>query len=298
MPMVLIVDDTAVDRRLAGGILEKSSDLSVCYAENGNEALLKIGNELPDLVVTDLQMPELDGLQLVNQINERYPNLPVVLMTAHGSEVIAAQALASGAACYVPKNDLAENLAETVSHILAISNSDARYNKLTSCAKKTEFEFELVNDPDLIEPIVELVQQLVSSQQLMDSTNRVRLGVAMEHALSNAMIRGNLEMCRDEFPVITAENASQRANAAPYRDRLVHVHILVTRDKCQLVIRDEGPGFDVSLVPKAGDPESFKDGIGRGLVLMTTFMDQVEFSSDGRQVTMVKCRTDLPNKPR
>ena len=298
MPTVLIVDDTAVDRRLAGGILEKASELDVCYAENGNEALLKIGNELPDLVVTDLQMPELDGLQLVNQINERYPSLPVVLMTAHGSEVIAAQALASGAACYVPKNDLAENLAETVSHILAISDSDARYNKLISCAKKTEFEFELVNDPELIEPIVDLVQQLVCSQELMDSTSRVRLGVAMEHALLNAMIRGNLEMTREEFPVITPENASERNADPAYADRKVYVHILVTRDKCELLIRDEGPGFDVSMVPKAGDPESFKDGIGRGLVLMTTFMDQVEFSKNGREVSMVKGRTDLPNKPR
>ncbi|MDB4778295.1 response regulator [bacterium] len=298
MPTVLIVDDTAVDRRLAGGILEKSSELEVCYAENGTEALLKIGNELPDLVVTDLQMPELDGLQLVNQINERYPNLPVVLMTAHGSEVIAAQALASGAACYVPKNDLAENLAETVSHILAISDSDARYNKLISCAKKTEFEFELVNDPELIEPIVDLVQQLICSQELMDSTSRVRLGVAMEHALLNAMIRGNLEMSRDEFPVVTPENAGERSRNSDFENRMVYVHILVTLDKCEILIRDQGPGFDVAMVPKAGDPDSFKDGIGRGLVLMTTFMDHVEFSQHGRQVSMTKGRTNLPNKPR
>ncbi len=298
MPTVLIVDDTAVDRRLAGGILEKSSELEVCYAENGNEALLKIGNELPDLVLTDLQMPELDGLQLVNQISERYPNLPVVLMTAHGSEVIAAQALASGAACYVPKNDLAENLAETVSHILAISDSDARYSKLISCAKKTEFEFELVNDPELIEPIVDLVQQLICSQELMDSASRVRLGVAMEHALLNAMIRGNLEMSRDEFPVVTPENAGERCRNPDFANRMVFVHILVTPDKCELLIRDQGPGFDVARVPKAGDPDSFKDGIGRGLVLMTTFMDQVEFSQHGRQVSMIKGRTNLPNKPR
>jgi CheY-like chemotaxis protein len=298
MPTVLIVDDTAVDRRLAGGILEKTSEVEVCYAENGNEALMKIGNELPDLVVTDLQMPELDGLQLVNQITERYPSLPVVLMTAHGSEVIAAQALASGAACYVPKTDLADNLAETVLHILAISDSDARYNKLISCATKTEFEFELVNDPELIEPIVDLIQQLVCSQELVDSTSRVRLGVAVEHALLNAMIRGNLEMSRDEFPVITAENASERACLSAFEGRKVYVHILVTKDQCELKIRDEGPGFDVSTVPKAGDPESFKDGIGRGLVLMTTFMDKVEFSSDGRQVVMSKLCCDTPKKPR
>ncbi len=298
MATVLVVDDTAVDRRLAGGILEKHTELEVCYAENGNEALAKIGNELPDLVVTDLQMPELDGLQLVNQISERYPTLPVVLMTAHGSEVIAAQALANGAACYVPKTDLAENLADTVSHILAIADSDSRNKKLIRCATKTEFDFELNNDPDLIEPLVDLVLQIVGSQDLMDSTSRVRLGVAMEHALVNAMIRGNLEMLRSDFPVVTSGAAQERSLDDKYVNRKVHVHILVDREKCEINIRDEGPGFDVAIVPKAGDPESFRDGSGRGLVLMTTFMDQVEFADQGRQVSMIKRRRDLPKKPR
>ena len=92
MPTILVVDDTAVDRRLAGGLLENAPNVDVCYAANGNEALLRIGSNLPDLVLTDLQMTDLDGLELVTSINERYPEIPVVLMTAHGSEVIAAGA--------------------------------------------------------------------------------------------------------------------------------------------------------------------------------------------------------------
>ena len=298
MPRVLVVDDTAVDRRLAGGILEKDLELDVSYAEDGSEALQKIGHELPDLVLTDLQMPNLDGLELVNHITEQYPNLPVVLMTAHGSETIAAQALANGAACYVPKNDLAESLLETVSQILAFADSDVRYSNLVNCAVKTEFEFELVNDIQLIEPLVDLVQQLASSQELFDSTSRVRVGVALEHALSNAMIRGNLEMSRDEFPIVTSENSRERNEQEPYSDRSVNVQILVTAEKCEVRIKDRGPGFDVSIVPKSGDPEAFKDGVGRGLVLMTTFMDQVEFSDSGRELMMCKFCTESSVQPR
>ena len=130
----------------------------------------KSATSCPDLVLTDLQMPDLDGLQLVNSINERYPDVPVVLMTAHGSEVIAAQALASGAASYVPKSDLADSLVETVMHILAMSDSDARYKKLMRSAKKVHFEFELDNDLRVIDPLVDLIQQVVASQDLFDST--------------------------------------------------------------------------------------------------------------------------------
>jgi len=53
MATILVVDDTAVDRKLAGGLLESTENLDVCYAENGKEALQQIGINVPDLVVTD-----------------------------------------------------------------------------------------------------------------------------------------------------------------------------------------------------------------------------------------------------
>ncbi len=118
MSKVLVVDDSPVDRRLAGRLLEMRHDpvygdeptgLLVVYASNGKEALEAIAAEAPDAVVTDLQMPEMNGLALVLQIRIRYPLLPVILMTAHGSEDLAVQALQGGAASYVPKRELREN---------------------------------------------------------------------------------------------------------------------------------------------------------------------------------------------
>jgi len=84
VPQVLVVDDSASDRMLAGAILQKEPGIKVVYAADGAEALKKIEQELPDAVVTDLNMPELDGLQLVACIKQGYPLLPVILMTAQG----------------------------------------------------------------------------------------------------------------------------------------------------------------------------------------------------------------------
>lgn len=290
MPRVLVVDDTAVDRRLAGGLLEKSPNLEVTYANNGNEAIESIREQMPDLVLTDLQMPDIDGLQLVTSITEQHPDLPVVLMTAHGSENVAAQALANGAACYVPKVDLADELLATVSQILSMADSDQRYKKLIGCSRKTEFEFDLENDPGLIDPFVDLIQQVVSSMNLLDSAERVRLGVALEHAVANAMFRGNMEIQRNEANILDRHLVETRMNESPWRDRRVYVNALVTRDLAQFVIRDEGPGFDSSLIPESGDPESFRDGVGRGLVLIKTFMDEVIFNDSGNQITLIKRR--------
>ena len=290
MTSILIVDDTAVDRRLAGGLLESAGDIDVQYAENGQEALDKIGQHLPDLVVTDLQMPELDGLNLVLKISEDYPDLPVILMTAHGSESIAAQALANGAASFVPKTELAECLAETAIHILALSQNDNSYKKLLECTTKADFEFDLVSDPDIIPPLVEMIQQIIVNQETFDSRTQVQVGVAFEHALSNALFRGNFEMAREDFAVVSRATSGQRATEAPYKDRKIYVRSLITPESVQFTIRDSGPGFDTSTVPAVEAPESYRDGVGRGLVLIQAFMDEVTFSDSGNEIRMKKSR--------
>lgn len=298
MPTILVVDDTAVDRRLAGGLLENAPNVEVCYAENGKQALLQIGTSLPDLVITDLQMPEIDGLELVTTISEKYPGLPVVLMTAHGSEVVAAQALANGAASFVPKTELAENLLQTAMHILVMAETDSRYKKLVSCATKTDFEFDLENDPGIIDPLIDMVQQVALSQGLLSQNSRVQLGVALEHALLNAMIRGNLELTREEMPVISRAVVEQRRTESPYSERRVYFRSLVTPESAQFTIRDEGPGFDFNSLPEVTDPNSFRDGFGRGLVLIQSFMDEVEFDKNGTELKVTKHRSGGTGKPR
>jgi len=286
MPSVLVVDDTAVDRQLAGGLLEKSPNLTVSFAENGMQALELIQQSCPDLVVTDLQMPEMDGLQLLTSITQSHPEVPVILMTAHGSEVVAAQALANGAASYVPKHSLADNLVETVTHILSMSVTDQRYSRLIQCSTKTEFEFELDNAPELIEPLVELVQQVASSMHLCDSTGRIRIGVALENAIENAMIRGNLELPKSNNDTDDSILVA-RQNDPTYRDRKVFVNALITRDQARFIIRDDGPGFDVQAMTNRDESEALR-GAGRGLVLMRNFMDECDFNDRGNEVTLVK----------
>src|SRR5262249_52106881 len=90
---VLIVDDSPMDRHLAGAIVNKVDGWSAVFASHGKEALELMQRQAPDVVLTDLLMPEMDGLELTQAVRARFPNLPVILMTAHGSEDIAIQAL-------------------------------------------------------------------------------------------------------------------------------------------------------------------------------------------------------------
>src|SRR5688572_14838409 len=118
MPSVLVVDDSAVDRKLVKGLLAKAGDLRIELATSGEEALELLAKSRPEIIVTDLVMPGISGLELVSQVVERYPEVPVLLMTGKGSEDVAVQALQAGAASYVPKAALHQHLLTTVQDVL------------------------------------------------------------------------------------------------------------------------------------------------------------------------------------
>jgi len=108
MTTILVVDDSAVDRRIVGGLLKKEGGWRIEFAENASEALARMKDAVPDLVITDLQMPTMDGLELVAAARVHYPDVPVILITAYGSEMLAVEALEQGATTYVPKSGSSE----------------------------------------------------------------------------------------------------------------------------------------------------------------------------------------------
>jgi CheY-like chemotaxis protein len=301
MAKVLVVDDSPVDRRLAGNLLEKRSGLTaaekqtgitVVYAGNGKEALAAIQKEAPDLVLTDMQMPEMTGLELVQEIKSQYPSIPVILMTAHGSEEIAIQALQRGAASYVPKRNLAQELLETVEDVLAVAGAKRHEQRLLDeCWRKTESYFLLPNDLSYISPLVTHLQQTLTRMKICDENGLIRVAVALREALSNAMLHGNLELSsqlREDDGQAYYEQMEARRKEEPYEDRYVHVTAKESRDEAQYIIRDEGAGFDPTTLPDPTDPANMEKISGRGLLLIHTFMDEVRFNKEGNEITMVK----------
>ena len=78
---VLVVDDSVMDRRRAGGLVEKEGDWRAIYAEDGPAAMARIAESVPDVVVTDLTMPGMSGLELVEAIRRDHPDLPVIILS-------------------------------------------------------------------------------------------------------------------------------------------------------------------------------------------------------------------------
>lgn len=293
MTKILVVDDTPVDQRLVGRLLEKNSDLEAIYAGNGKEALALLERECPDLVLTDLQMPEMNGLELVKRIRKQYSAIPVILMTAFGSEDVAIKALEQGAANYVPKKNLAKDLLDVVESVLAAAIDLRLQSRLFASLQSTESHFCLENDIALIPSLVNYLRENLARMRLLDDTGLIRITVALREALMNAIVHGNLGIgseLRDTNLSAYYQLIADRRQQSPYRERRVFVDAWETGADARYVIRDEGIGFDPKGVPDPMLPDNMEKASGRGLLLINTFMDEVRHNARGNEITMTKQR--------
>lgn len=288
---VLIVDDSSMDRHLAGAIVQKMGGWEASFASHGAEALDLIEQGRPDVVLTDMLMPEMDGLQLVQAIRAKHPLLPVILMTAHGSEDIAIQALQKGAASYVPKKSLSRDLPETLDQVLSASKTRLQEQRLLGKLESFETRFVLDNDTSLIPALVAHLEEDLTRLKMCDPSALVLMGVALHEALTNAILHGNLELSSSLRETDEKEYyrlGVERRQQGPYGERRVFVTARFTQDELAFTIRDEGKGFDPSTLPDPTDPSNLGKVSGRGLLLIQTFMDRVEHNEAGNAITMVK----------
>ena len=289
--LVLVVDDSPTDRIMASRFLQQESNLTVSFACDGNEALTRIREQLPDAVVTDLQMPECDGLQLVDLVMQEFPRLPVILMTARGSEEVAVEALRRGAASYVPKRVMATQLRDTVVRILSAASSDGRQSRLMHSLAESRLRFEIQNDVELIETLSEQIQGMLRCLPLGDESKRLRVVLAVKHAMLNGLYHGNLELPIDaedlQSPAIV-ELIRERLSTAPYADRMLTIDMQISPHEATFLIRHEGPGFPAEACRTETADPCCPRHFTRGLVLMQSIMDETEILEDGRAISMLK----------
>jgi CheY-like chemotaxis protein/anti-sigma regulatory factor (Ser/Thr protein kinase) len=286
---ILIVDDSTMDRRIAGSVVEKHPGWKAVYATDGREALSLVQHEMPDLILTDMLMPQMNGLELLHAARNLNPDISVVLMTASGSEELANHALRHGAASYVPKTNLARDLATTLEQVLAAGQGIGKAPLLPSLAR-TESDFVLENDPAGVRAHVLHMQEDLARLHLCTRT-RVRIGMALGEAMSNGMVHGNLELGPDakkQGERAFQQLISERRAQPPYRDRRLFLKLRLSHTEAVFVVRDEGPGFDHAQIARPKDVTSLSQACGRGFTLMRSFMDDVSFNERGNEITLVK----------
>jgi len=117
---ILIAEDSAVMRSLIGATVAAMGDYDVIETPNGFEALRVLPKAMVDLVITDINMPDINGLELINFIrsNANYKNLPVVIVSTEGSEKDRKRGINLGANAYLVKPFVPEDLQNIIKEFL------------------------------------------------------------------------------------------------------------------------------------------------------------------------------------
>jgi len=116
---VLIVDDNALIRQTLCELFVREGDFDICgEAENGREAIEKAQLLHPDLIVTDLSMPVMNGLDETRVLKNLMPAVPVIIFTAHSEAFVEKEAAAAGVSAVVSKSQAVAVLIATARSLL------------------------------------------------------------------------------------------------------------------------------------------------------------------------------------
>lgn len=291
MSSILVVDDNSIDLKLVCRILRTIDDVTVVPVTSGEAAFRELENQSYDLVLTDLRMPLVDGLMLLRRIRESDLNVPVVIMTAEGSEVLAIEALRSGAANYVAKHEMARDLIPICESLLELAKVQQRRTIVRRAMVSGRTCYHLPSDRCAASQLARHLQNASVAALRCDGGEKTRVGVALEEALLNAVIHGNLEVSsdlRERNDNSYGNLIEKRQQEEPYCSRIVEVEFEWSRERIEIVIRDEGRGFSVADLPDPTDPMNLLKPSGRGVLLMRAFMDEVHYNAKGNEVRLVK----------
>lgn len=114
----MIVDDAAFMRMMIKDIITKNNLGSVVEAEDGSVAVEKYQQEKPDLVMMDITMPEMDGIQAVKHIKEMDPDAKIIMCSAMGQQAMVIEAIQAGAKDFIVKPFQPDRVIEAIKKML------------------------------------------------------------------------------------------------------------------------------------------------------------------------------------
>jgi CheY-like chemotaxis protein len=232
-----------------------------------------------DLVLADPGMFRGAGSQEIAYLREKHPRLPILLVTADSDRQSTLKALVLGAASFIPRGRAARDLPQTIA-----------FRQLSECLRASRLELTIGNDPRMIPVVVTHLQDHAAMYSICDPRDLIQVGVALDEALINSLVHGNLEISSElrEHEGTYEKQIQQRLSEPPYCHRSVFVSAEFTPVAARFVIRDEGPGFDPTQLPDPTDPENLLRPYGRGVLLMRAFMHDVAYNARGNEVTLTR----------
>ncbi|MFC1850116.1 response regulator [candidate division CSSED10-310 bacterium] len=257
---VLAVDDDVHVLRTLKAIV-KEFGMTPLLAENVPEALTILKEYPIDIILTDMIMPEIDGLAFIDIVKNTYPTIPIAVLSAYGSISDTVAALSKGAYNFIPKPFSVEGIKAIIEKGLRLRklslNTDVLSGYITN-----ETRFEFPNDPNLFPAIQYYLVKECQWRGIEEDSLLTNISICLDETLMNAYVHGNQE---DEQRKIKL--------SAHFSN-----HIL------SISVQDEGAGFDSSSIiteVEKLDPLTMNN---KGLFIVQNIVERIEFNDSGNEI--------------
>jgi len=262
---ILVIDDDESILAIISRFLSSEGHEVIC-APGGVEAVDRFKSEKFDLVITDMYMPGMDGLDLIKKLKTINVNIPIIVLTAAGSISNVVQSLKLGAQNYMTKPFKVAEVSQVVQKALKTNQMfNFRKDFFDASLDHSRSVFILPSNLEHARQVTNFTDRLVGVFGF-ESTWMIQL--ALMEAITNAVVHGNGS---DENKKVT-------------------VVVNFSKERLEISVEDEGDGFTTP------DPASLKlesdifAPSGRGLFLINSYMDELFFNDRGSKITMIKKR--------
>lgn len=260
---ILVVDDEPLICDLLTEILKKEK-YEVEVSGDGEEALKKVKSDgRYACVLTDVKMPQMDGLQFLKESHKVSPSTPVIVVTGAATVDIAVEALKHGAAALIEKPFNSDKVLNTLREILSLRSVTDRMLTVLPFAEK-KWTIECPGSQENLASILETLMMGMDHMGLLSPTNENPVRDALKHALDNAFVHGN-----EKDP-----------------KKWVRVNALATNEEIRVSIYDEGKGFNrLDYIEEDNlNEEAWKNG--KGLFKIHGVAHTVSFNAKGNEIQL------------
>lgn len=293
---ILVVDDEEVIRF---SLQKKLSRLGykVISLEKGEDVLYLLKNgEKVDLIITDIKLRKMDGIELLRRIHGLDEPIPVLIITGHGNVEDAIRALRYGASDFIRKPFDINDVASSVRVILNRKHEKKIAERFGRYVVYEKGCYRIPIDDAIINAISYHLTKDLTPSGLCNSTTAENIALALQEAISNAMYHGCLEVSssiREDYGIKGFnDEIEKRKMDERYMNRRVTVTYELTPEYVEYTIEDEGPGFDYTSLPDPRDPENFFRNSGRGLLIIRIHLDEVVWNKQGNVLRLRKNRVE------
>jgi DNA-binding NtrC family response regulator len=160
---ILVIDDEDSMRRFLSMLLVAEGH-EVVAEDDGANGISRLERESIDLVITDLKMPGVDGISVLDSIHSKYPDLPVVILTAYGSESVTAEVLARGAFQLIEKSANNDEILVTINNALAMSKIRTENCALKFQLKKRHEDRRMIGRSEEMLKVYKMIEKVAPTE--------------------------------------------------------------------------------------------------------------------------------------